>query len=180
MKSKGFTLVELLVMLVVLGILMAVTIPNISGILNNSRLTAYKTDASNLGEIAKMQVSRSTDLEKPSQGECIIFTLSYLDTNSDFSKGPYNGEYDPYESFVIYTKEKINEQQSKWVYYVRIVEDVEGKNQGIDITEVNEIESIEKNDIKEITTYGLTENDYSGLNLGSYCSSIKGYYARQD
>ena len=37
LKNRGFTLVELLAMLVVLGILMAVTIPNITGILNQSK-----------------------------------------------------------------------------------------------------------------------------------------------
>ena len=44
-KKNGFTLVELLAMLTVLGILMVVTIPNISKILNNNRVNKYKMDA---------------------------------------------------------------------------------------------------------------------------------------
>ena len=47
-KRKGFTLVELLAMLVVLGILMAVAIPNITGILGNQRVNGLKADAESL------------------------------------------------------------------------------------------------------------------------------------
>ena len=40
-NNKGFTLVELLAMLVVLGILIGISVPNITGILNQQRETAF-------------------------------------------------------------------------------------------------------------------------------------------
>ena len=48
MNNKGFTLVELLAMLVVLAILMGIAIPNITGILANNKVNVMKADASKM------------------------------------------------------------------------------------------------------------------------------------
>ena len=78
MKKNGFTFVELLTMLAVLGILMLIAIPNINGILKNQRLNMIKGDATNMVETAKIKSRKERLLTKPKSGECIIFALNYL------------------------------------------------------------------------------------------------------
>ena len=58
MNKKGFTLVELLVMLVVLGILIGITVPNIAGILKDNRKSMSYDDASRMIENAKVRAQK--------------------------------------------------------------------------------------------------------------------------
>ena len=55
MNNKGFTLVEILAMLVVLGILMVITIPNVTGILANNKFKVMKADADKTLDTAKIR-----------------------------------------------------------------------------------------------------------------------------
>ena len=70
MKNKGFTLIELLAMITVLGILMAITIPNITGILNNSRLNVIKSDTQNMVEKAKVKTKSNYKIKNPTENHC--------------------------------------------------------------------------------------------------------------
>ena len=167
-NRRGFTLLELLAMLVVLGILMAVTIPNITGILGSQRINVFKADASNLAEKAKIKVSKNVMIGKPALGECYILTLDYLDDNDDFDKGPNGGTYSPYDSFVIYTRESGSDRTTKFTFYVRLVEETDSGRQGIDLVEYADINKIKKDDIKEMDDYGLSETkDSSVANLNN-------------
>ena len=58
MKNKGFTLVELLAMLVVMGILIGIAIPNISGIVGKQKENAFKSDINSLVERVKVKVAK--------------------------------------------------------------------------------------------------------------------------
>ena len=129
MKKNGFTLVELLAMLVVLGIIMVIAIPNISGMLANQKLDALKNDANSMVESAKMKVNKDRLMVKPSEGECIGLSLNYLDDTDSIAKGPNGGNYDKFDSIVIYTR-----KNNKYLYYVRLVEEYNGKRTGIHLS----------------------------------------------
>lgn len=152
-NNKGFTLIELLVMLVVLGILMVVAIPNITGIMKNNRLNALKGDAQHMVERTNVMVTKSKNISKPAAGECIIFSLNYLNTNDDLTAGPNDGLYNQEESFVIYTR-----QGQKYAYYVRLIEEVDGRNIGFDLINSENIEYITAEEVKEI-------NDLVGISI---------------
>lgn len=146
MNRKGFTLVELLVMMVVLGILIGVSIPNITGIVANQKKNATKDDALRLVDNAKMKVAAKNDIPKPKTGECLIFTLDYLDSGSEFLTGPYGGEYSRYDSFVIYKKEG-----GKYNYYVRLVEKLDKGDYGINLANIEDLTSDGDAQIAKIT-----------------------------
>ena len=74
-NNKGFTLVELLAMLVVLGILIGISVPNITGILNQQRETAFIEEASKLLSTAQMMVSTKREVKRPKDGNCIVFSI---------------------------------------------------------------------------------------------------------
>jgi general secretion pathway protein G len=55
MKQKGFTIVELLIVIVVIGILAAITIVAYSGIQNRGHDAAVKADLSNFAKLMEVQ-----------------------------------------------------------------------------------------------------------------------------
>ena len=81
MKNKGFTLVELLAVIVVLAIIALITIPTISGVINKARLNSLKDsaygliDASNL-YYAQYGISNNTRFDK-SDNENTLKQLRY-------------------------------------------------------------------------------------------------------
>ena len=188
MNRKGFTLVELVAMLVVLGVLMAVTIPNISGILNQSKNNIIKDDVAKLVDTAKMRISSVEEIKKPKNGQCLVFTLNFLNTNDDFEKGPNGGEYDINNSFVI-----VKREGQKYEYYVTLLEKTKGKLYGVENIkfadfEKNEASCSGKSCIKIITNTGNNSNLASGAtkdqaitnkNISVRCTStsnIIGFY----
>jgi prepilin-type N-terminal cleavage/methylation domain-containing protein len=182
MKKNGFTFVELLAMLAVLGILMLIAIPNISGMLKNQRLNIIKSDATNMIETAKVKARKERLIEKPKNRECYAFALNYLNDHDNIVKGPNGGLYDQFDSIVIYTREG-----ARYKYYVRLVEKYKNKVIGINFLEEGSIKGLKTKDIKEVTnSTGLvkTDNRTSGINklssfgpVSSICDTVKGYYS---
>lgn len=127
LNKRGFTLIELIAMLVVLGILMAVTVPNITGILSQSKTNVLKEAANKMVDTAKVKIASNSKIKKPTQDNCLIFTLDYLDDNDEFKKGPNDGEYDKFDSFVI-----VKRENNTYKYYVRLIEIVENNGYGIE------------------------------------------------
>ena len=163
MKKNGFTLVEVLAMITVIGIIMVVSIPNISGILKNQKLDYMKGDAISMVEAAKTKVSKERGLVKPRNGECIILTLNYLDDNDEIKNGPNGGKYDQFDSVVVYTRQDTTDSNNvttkKYKYYVRLVEVISEDNRiGFTITDSEDINSKKIADIEKIEdNIGLTK-----------------------
>ncbi len=182
MKKNGFTFVELLAMLTVIGIIMLVAIPNISGMLKNQRLGSLKTDAMSMVEAAKSKASKDRLMLKPKVGECIVFPLNYLDDNENIIKGPNGGLYDQFDSIVVYTR-----VDNKYKYYVRLVEIYNNKRIGVSLIESTSIDSLKYGDIGEIDdNIGLTKDDNRSTSIeklesfGSItakCNDVIGYYS---
>ena len=98
MNNKGFTLVEILAMLVVLAILLAISVPNISGILSKQKENISVDDANKLVESTKIKVRTKLNVELPNENKnCNVYTMAFLDSNDDYTTGTNGGTYDEFE-----------------------------------------------------------------------------------
>ena len=125
LNNKGFTLVELLAAMVILAAIMVIAVPNIMGILNNSKADAYVEDAKKLLSLAEYKIRANPDLRPASVNSCTKLTLKYLD-NSEFKNAPNNGTYDQQKSFVVVTRKADKAGKKQYDYAVTIVEKIDG------------------------------------------------------
>ena len=118
LNRQGFTLVELLAALVILGLLMVVAAPNVLGILNRNKSEIYVEDAKKLVARAEYVMRGDTSISKPNGtgASCIAFSLGYLD-NSEFNDPPQGGEYFINKSYV-----KVCKVNYDYKYYVQLLE----------------------------------------------------------
>ena len=90
MNKRGFTLVELLAVIAVLGIIGLIAVPNMLGISDNVKKENMLDDAKKLVSIAKMKISMDYDARKL---DVKRYTFEELNTNKQINKDPDGGDY---------------------------------------------------------------------------------------
>lgn len=114
MNRKGFTLVELLGVIVILSIIMLIAIPNITSTLERSKRDQYIVDAKKMISLADTAI-RNSGIQKPASDKWIKVTLKDLET-TDVEEDPEGYVYDENKSFVIITR-----KNGTLKYYVSLV-----------------------------------------------------------
>ena len=77
MKNKGYTLVELLAVFVILGIIIMISVPIISGVINSSKSKAYDEQIKILENAARTYMSQHSK-NLPDEGEEIKISINNL------------------------------------------------------------------------------------------------------
>ena len=131
MNERGFTLVELMATILIIGVVMAITIPNVTGIFNQGKLTTYGEDAKKLRNTAEYLYRGDSSIDRlVDNGDCIVFSFKYLD-NDEF-KPPYGGYYLDTKSFVVVKKEN-----KRLRYFIQLLEFLpDGGVRGYKLTDV--------------------------------------------
>ena len=137
MSRRGFTLVELLGVIIILSIIMLLAIPNVTSVLEKNKKETYLADAKKLITQVEYEISNS-NIEKPSSTEILKIRLSYVGT-SDVSKDPDGNPYDVDNSYVVVVR-----KNGYLEYYVNLVANVDGKNKGIRLRKKEELDSDQK------------------------------------
>jgi type IV pilus assembly protein PilA len=93
-NNKGFTLIELVIVIAILGVLAAVAITMFPKISSSSRTTADKTRATQIKSAMSTYISESGDLATTNLGATIDAKIDALqkgitDTTSGVQYGPY-------------------------------------------------------------------------------------------
>ena len=135
MKKNGFTLVELLAAIVILGVIMTIAVPNVIVTLENSRKDNYIADAKKFLSLAKSEIGSS--VQKPDSGEIVKITLDCVD-NGDVDEDPEGNEYDRNNSFVVVVR-----KNNELVYYVHLVayNEANTSNKGVSFVQKEELDA---------------------------------------
>ncbi len=109
MKNKGFTLIEIIATIIILGILMIITIPSVSKFLSDTRSSAYKSHEKSMEEAAKSYTiecikNNEQGCYLPRDGEEVTLLLGELEDKEFLDKlqdPAHQGTYcNPEESYV--------------------------------------------------------------------------------
>ncbi len=68
LRQRGFTLIELMVVLAIIGVLAALIVPNVLGRADDARVTAARTDVGNLMQALKFYKLDNMRYPSPEQG----------------------------------------------------------------------------------------------------------------
>lgn len=157
-NQKGLTLIELLAVVVILGIISAIAVPSIGGLIDNSKKDAHVANAQQMINAAKIAVTADKDLI-PNNNKFTILPLSYLE-----SKGYLETVKDPDGDTTTYVKEPsgydgkaianqnndpkagysyvlIKNENTKLKYYVKLI----NSNRGV---KENDGSAVEEKDLK--------------------------------
>ena len=89
-KSAGFTLLEIMVVVVIIGILAAAIVPNIIGAADDARVIAAKADIANIGQALKLYRLDNSMYPSTEQG---LGALSVKPTTAPQPNNYKNGGY---------------------------------------------------------------------------------------
>ena len=108
MNKKGFTLVELLAVIVILSIILVIAVPSVNRYIKQSKEKAYKVQISELLDAVESYANMNNEILPENDDEVIKITLGQLKIEGivkNDTKNPYNDKYfDDALTFIIKKK----------------------------------------------------------------------------
>ena len=100
MNKKGFTLVELLSVMVILGIISMIAVPNVVKIMADNKKEKVINDGLSMIALAKQKIAGDYDLREQVTVTGYNYTLDFIDKTKDIVNDPNGLAYDRTNSYV--------------------------------------------------------------------------------
>jgi len=81
MKERGFTLVEVLGVIAILGVILAITVPTMIGVMDRSKQRAYNIQVNSIVDAAKSYVLKNAYRDPTMQDIGVVFEVSLQKLN---------------------------------------------------------------------------------------------------
>ena len=103
-NNKGFTLIELIAVVVILAVLMMLAVPNVVATINKNKKEAFIEDAKKFRAAVEAKLVSDTSIKLPNADSVIVFTLDKVG-KVEIEESPYGTKYSTKYSFVAVTKQ---------------------------------------------------------------------------
>lgn len=163
-NKKGFTLIELIATIAVIGVIMLIAVPNVTSMVDKNTRSTYLNDAKKMVKLAKYQFSKTNAIH-PSANSCIKYKITDLD-RSELQNTPNDGSYTFSSGAYSYVTVKYDNNPSSltyqtYIYQVQLVEQYSKNNttyyRGVKYTESSLLE-------KENAKMKYVTSSYPNLN----------------
>ena len=173
-NRKGFTLIEIIAVVIIIGIIFTIAVPMVSSYILDSRKTSYYGTISAYVETIKSEYDMMEFGDYLDDSEIMIVPISLIKLESGDSDSTPFGYYDYNKSYVVITSSIYTNQ-----YYANFLDDANYgvSNLNIDSISKGSITSINSNDIMGLNSFiSCFDNKYT-LNNTIYDFNGKEYTA---
>lgn len=123
-NKKGFTLIELLAVIVILGVVMAIAIPSMNKVIDNSKKDTLVSTAQEYINGAKTMLLSANEL--PDYNNILVVPIDKIELDRG-GKSPYTSTaFNPNRSYVVVVNEAIQSTAagaSEYQYYIALYDD---------------------------------------------------------
>jgi len=166
-NSKGFTLIELMAVIVILGLIMMIAVPNTITLMDKNKKSNYIENAKTFASLVQAKLQTDRKIEEPDATSAFYMTLGALNTN-DIVDSPYGLPYDKNHSFVAVTLEG-----NKYVYYVHLVSCVSKGCEAVNREDWRGIEFVNVDELSGDNRFELVKNKGANAQLIENLGSIE-------
>lgn len=175
-NSLGFTLIELIATITILGIIMLIAVPNVISVVTKNKNQTYVNDARKFVTLAKYKFESDANIMRPTSTNCAVIMLSSVD-RSELQSGPEDGTYGTDSNATDQSYVVIKYENSTYVYYVQLIETYSNKNnttqkKGIALMKYDDLVQIDAKN-SAIKTSGWINTSSMGATTG--CTNSKIY-----
>lgn len=174
-NSLGFTLIELIAAITILGIIMLIAVPNVISVVTKNKNQTYVNDARKFVTLAKYKFESDANIMRPTSTNCAVIMLSSVD-RSELQSGPEDGTYETDSNATDQSYVVIKYENSTYVYYVQLIETYSNKNntvqkKGIALMKYDDLVQIDAKN-SAIKTSGWINTGSMGATTGCTNSDI--------